>query len=120
MSPATITPLRRPARRDGAATTTRSLPDRFDVHEVPAFRRDVADALARGDLVAVVDASAVRFLDVAAIDALVAARLQCRAQGGELILAAPSPAARIVLELAGRYEACNPVEIDAVVTAVAA
>jgi len=120
VSPAAITPLHPATHPHHGATATRVLPDRFDVHEVPAFRHDLTDALTGGDLVVVVDASAVRFLDATAIDALVSARLQCREQGGELILAAPSPAARIVLELAGRYEACNPIEIDDVTMAVAA
>jgi anti-anti-sigma factor len=110
MTLATLEPTT--ARHDSGSTATVMLPDRFDVHQVPRFERSIADALEVGNAVAVVDASQVRFLDVTAIDALTAARLRLRRQGGELVLAAPSCAARIVLELAGRYEACNPVEAD--------
>ncbi len=58
----------------------------------------------------VVDASEVRYLDRSAIDCLIEARLRCMDHGGDLTLAAPSVAARVILELSGRYDAMNPIE----------
>ena len=64
---------------------------------------------AAGPAVAI-DASEVRYLDRSAMDSLIEARLRCMDHGGDLTLVAPSAAARIILELSGRYDALNPTE----------
>lgn len=88
---------------------TIALPQRFDVHEVPQFASAIEQIRTAGTVV-VIDASQVRYLDGRAMDALIEARLQCMDRGGDLTLAAPSVAARVILELSGRYEALNPIE----------
>ncbi len=85
------------------------LPQRFDVHEVPQFLSTIERILAAGT-VAVIDASEVRYIDRSGMDSLMEARLRCMDHGGDLILAAASVAARVILELSGRYDALNPSE----------
>jgi anti-anti-sigma regulatory factor len=89
------------------------LPTRFDIHETPRFEAAARQAGSRGGVVEI-DAGAVRHMDQSAIDALIATRLRCLDLGGDLVLAASSVAARVILELTGRYAALNP--IDPVVT----
>ncbi|CAN5561031.1 hypothetical protein BH11ACT6_BH11ACT6_24320 [soil metagenome] len=88
---------------------TMVLPQRFDVHEVPQFASDL-DRLVTAGSVVVIDASEVRYMDGRGMDALIKARLRCMDHGGDLKLANPSVAARVILELSGRYEALNPIE----------
>lgn len=88
---------------------TVTLPQRFDVHEVAQFAAAI-DRIAIAGAVVVIDASQVRYLDGSAMDALIDARLRCMDHGGDLTLATPSVAARVILELSGRYEALNPIE----------
>lgn len=83
------------------------LPRRFDVHQVACFEAAVNRVSESGALV-VIDASAVRYLDRSAMDALIQARLRCIDHGGDLTLSDLSVAARVILELTGRYEALNP------------
>lgn len=83
------------------------LPRRFDVHEVARFEAAVNRVSMPGTLVAI-DGSAVRYLDRAAMDALIQARLRCIDHGGDLALSDLSVAARVILELTGRYDALNP------------
>jgi anti-anti-sigma factor len=85
------------------------LPQRFDVHEVPQFASDLDRIVTAGSVV-VIDASEVRYMDRSGMDALIEARLRCMDHGGDLALAAPSVAARVILELSGRYEALNPID----------
>lgn len=100
---------------EGSATSGPSrvhtivLPPRFDIHEVPRFESTIDRIVTAGPVV-VVDASEVRYLDRSAIDCLIEARLRCMDHGGDLTLAAPSVAARVILELSGRYDAMNPIE----------
>jgi anti-anti-sigma regulatory factor len=75
--------------------------DRFDVHHLERFRADVARA--PGDLV--IDLSRTRFLDVAALQALVDARAALLDRNCELWVDGLSQAARITIELAGLAEA---------------
>jgi anti-anti-sigma factor len=88
------------------------LPQRFDVHEIPQVESMIAELVTAG-VVLVIDASEVRFMDRSAMDCLIEARLRCMDSGGDLALAAPSVAARVILELSGRYDALNPIEAAA-------
>lgn len=94
---------------ESAWTTTRTivLPERFDVHEVAWFDSEIDLAVGHATML-VIDASHVRYLDLRAMEALIAARLRCIDHGGELALANASVAARVTLELTGRYEALRP------------
>ena len=83
------------------APTIHQPADRFDVHQVERFRAEVARAT--GDIV--VDLGRTRFLDVAALYALVDARAALVDRGSELWIDGLSKTARITLELAGLAEA---------------
>ncbi|WP_176562073.1 STAS domain-containing protein [Mycolicibacterium palauense] len=99
----------RPAASAPRTIRTIDLPQRFDVHEVAEFHSAIDRAVAPGTDV-VVDASQVRYLDRSGMDALIQARLRCIDHGGDLTLAGPSVAARVILELSGHYEALNPAD----------
>ena len=88
-----------------------TLPPRFDVHEVAQFESAI-DRIVTAGTVVVIDASEVRYMDRSAMDALIAARLRCMDHGGDLTLSAPSVAARVILELSGRYDALNPTHAE--------
>lgn len=106
----TLTPVAQGVTTFGPGRVqTIALPERFDVHEVPRFDAMIDLISATGPVV-VIDASEIRYMDRHAIDRLVDARLRCMDRGGDLTLAAPSVAARVILELSGRYEALNPIE----------
>jgi anti-anti-sigma regulatory factor len=98
---------------------TVELPDRFDVHRVAPVRAEL-DGAGRPGAPVLVDASRVRFLDGAAIAALLEARAERLAHGGDLRLVSPSAAARITLELVGAWDACRPVPDAPAEIAVAA
>jgi len=98
-----------PATSGPRKVRTIVLPQRFDVHEVPQFKSAI-DRMVTAGPVAVIDASEVRYMDRSAMDSLIEARLRCMDHGGDLTLAAPSVAARVILELSGRYDALNPIE----------
>lgn len=85
------------------------LPHRFDIHEVAEFESSIGLPIEAGSVL-VVDASVVRYMDRAGMDSLIEARLRCIDHGGEMVLAEPSIAARVILELSGRYDALNPIE----------
>ncbi|MBX7455862.1 STAS domain-containing protein [Mycolicibacterium sp. 3033] len=89
-----------------------TLPERFDVHEIADFTAEVAGATALA-CVLLVDASAIRYMDRSGMDTLMETRLRCIDRKGEMVLLNPSLAARITLELSGRYEALNPADADA-------
>ncbi|MDQ1319280.1 MAG: anti-sigma factor antagonist [Actinomycetota bacterium] len=99
----------KPTRPGVGGIDTIVLPQRFDVHEIPRFELMVAGAVAAGGVLKI-DASEVRHLDRSAIDCLIATRLRCMDHGGDLTLVAASVAARVILELSGRYEALNPID----------
>ena len=105
MPSATVTPMNRSIEH----TTTILLPARFDVHEVAGFEARITQQASWATVV-ILDASNVKYLDGAAIASLLKARLRCLDLNGDLAIAAPSAATRIILELAGRYEALNPIE----------
>jgi anti-anti-sigma factor len=88
------------------------LPQRFDVHEVRRFE-SLIDQMMAGGVQVVLDASEVRFMDRTAIDALIDAKLRCMDLGGDLTLDEPSVAARVILELSGRFEAFDASEAAA-------
>lgn len=87
------------------------LPHRFDVHEIADFTSMVAGATGT-PCVLLVDASTVRYIDRSGMESLIQARLRCIDRGGDMVLLNPSLAARITLELSGRYDALNPVDPD--------
>ncbi|MCB1290036.1 MAG: STAS domain-containing protein [Mycobacterium sp.] len=99
------------AQSAGERVSMVELPQRFDVHEVAAFEALVAP-MSTGGTVLVIDASQVRYMDRTAMDYLLQARLRCMDHGGDLVLWAPSVAARVILELSARYEALNPQDED--------
>lgn len=70
-------------------------PTRFDIHQVPAFERWIAETIAAGRTRALVRCSAVRFIDVAAIEAVDRAA----DAGLHLQLVEQSSAVRITLQL---------------------
>ncbi|TXI37474.1 MAG: STAS domain-containing protein [Mycobacterium sp.] len=98
-----------PTRPGTGGIDTIALPQRFDVHEISRFESMVAERVIAGELLAI-DASEVRHLDRSAMDCLIATRLRCMDHGGDLALVATSVAARVILELSGRYEALNPID----------
>lgn len=98
-----------PTQTGTGSVRTIVLPQRFDVHEVSKFEGLIANMLAAGIQV-VIDASEVRHMDRSAMDCLIEARLRCMDHGGDLNLIAASVAARVILELSGRYEALNPID----------
>ncbi len=102
-----------PAISGPSRVRTIVLPQRFDVHEVPQFTAAIDQIVTAGPVVVVIDASEVRYLDRSAMDCLIEARLRCMDHGGDLTVAAPSVAARVILELSGRYDALNPIEAGA-------
>jgi len=74
-------------------------PERFDVHQIPDFESWVTDAAGAGASMLVIDCSAIRFIDLTAVEAIAAARSNHRIQ-----LADPSVAVSITYRLldAGR------------------
>ena len=88
-------------RNQAATTVLIHQPDeRFDTHQVDRFR----DAVSQADGDVVIDLGRVRFLDAAAMNALVEARAALIEAGAELWLDRLSQTARITLELAGLSE----------------
>ena len=76
-----------------------SLPSRLDVHEVATLRHHLLQLeLGRGHRV-VLDGSAVAHADGAGLGFLVSAQRECEAVGARLILASPSLALRLAIEL---------------------
>lgn len=74
-------------RRDGTAVVT--LSGRLDAVEAPALRAQLTRLLARGVRCLVVDLDGVHFIDSAGLAALVRARRDCRAAGGDVFLVRP-------------------------------
>ncbi len=77
-----------------------ALDDRFDAHEVGAFRAAV-DAVVKPGAVVRLDLAAVRFLDSTALAELLRARMALQQTGGQLILEPVSDPVRVILELTG-------------------
>jgi anti-sigma B factor antagonist len=89
------------SKRDHAVLLVRG---EIDIATAPAFR-DALDRLIReANSPAFADLSGVTFMDSSGIDALATARRQAEAGGVDLILVAPSPPVRTVLELTGLWE----------------
>ncbi len=83
------------------------LPERFDVHEVDRFLTRLHGVEPRAGDVVAVDASDVRFLDEAGIEALTEVQHWCSTRGALVKLTNPSTCARITLELAQRDDAAT-------------
>lgn len=75
------------------------LTGRVDVHVLDPLQRALSGLAPTGT--SRVEMEEVTFLDSAALAALVAAHRSHREAGGALVLAAPSQAARIILEVTG-------------------
>ena len=86
---------------DRAGTTVYHAPERFDAHVVDDFL--VVGRACRSDLL--VDLGAVRFIDTAALSALLSARTDLIDRGRELWLGDISTPARITMELTSIAEA---------------
>ncbi len=99
-----------PARLAAGSVRTIALPQRFDVHEISRFESSINQLITAGTEL-MIDASGVRHMDRSAIDCLITIRLRCMDHGGDLTLVAPSVTARVILELSGRYDALNPIDV---------
>jgi len=82
-----------------ATTTAVALHGRFDAFEVEGFDTTVMSALINGEPQVRVNLSNVSFIDSSGLAALVRVMKRAREQGGDLVLIAPSDAARVILEL---------------------
>ena len=81
---------------DGVTTLT--LDDRFDAHEVPAYRAAMAKVYAPRAIVRL-DLGAIRFLDSTALAELLRSRTKLLEVGGRLLLQPVSDPVRVLLEL---------------------
>ncbi len=79
---------------------TLALDDRFDAHEVGAFRAAVDPVVKPGAEVRL-DLAAVRFIDSTALAELLRARSALQQVDGQLILDPVSDPVRVILELTG-------------------
>lgn len=80
-----------------------SLDDRFDAHEVGAFRAAI-ERVTKPAAVVRLDLSAVRFLDSTALAELLRARAALLSIDGQLLLQPVSDPVRVILELTGLAE----------------
>lgn len=72
---------------------------RFDVHGMEEFNQAVIERVDADTPNVVIDLSAVEFMDSSALSGLVRTLKRSMTHDGSIVLAAPSPAARIILEL---------------------
>lgn len=81
----------------GAITT----PERFDAMTAPAIESALQGLITSGAKWVVCDLAATEYVSSAALRVLLAAAKGLRAAGGELVLSAPRPYVREILETAG-------------------
>jgi anti-sigma B factor antagonist len=107
----------RTERREGFSVV--HVDGELDLSTLTAFDDELGHGVAAGHLL-LVDLAGCTFIDSSALRALVRARKQARAAGGELAVAAPSQTARRVLEIAA-IDRFVPVfdTVDAAVTSLA-
>jgi anti-sigma B factor antagonist len=73
----------------------------IDLYTAPRLQAELGAALAAGPATIVADLSAVEFCDSTGMNVLLAAHRLAAERGGELVLAAPRPALRKILEVTG-------------------
>lgn len=79
-----------------------ALAGEIDLYTAPRLQSELTAALATGDVVnIVVDMSTVEFCDSTGMNVLLAAHRLATERGGSLVLAAPRPAVRKILEVTG-------------------
>jgi len=89
-------------RREGEALL--SVAGEIDLATAEAFRDQLRRLIAEAHSPALVDLSGVTFMDSSGVDALASARRRAGDAGVELILVAPSPPVRRVLELTALWD----------------
>ncbi len=85
--------------QDDYATLT--LKGEFDTFYCPALMQEVDDLLDRGINHMILDMRLVKFINSTALGAVIKAHKRCRAEGGELVVAQPSPFVRDVMTKVG-------------------
>ena len=92
--------LRADAHRAGGQVVVR-LRGELDVYSAPTLRRTLADINVRDGVKVALDVAELTFMDAAGLGALLAARRDVLARGGDMVLHAPSPAVSRVLRITG-------------------
>jgi anti-sigma B factor antagonist len=81
-----------------------ALAGEIDLYTAPRLQAELSSVLtATGPAMIVVDMSAVDFCDSTGMNVLLAAHRLAAERGGELVLAAPRPALRKILEVTGLH-----------------
>jgi anti-anti-sigma factor len=78
-----------------------TLKGEFDTFYCPALMQEVEDLVERGVNHLVIDMRLVKFINSTALGAVIKAHKRCRAEGGELVVAHPSPFVRDVITKVG-------------------
>jgi anti-sigma B factor antagonist len=89
------------AQAEQAGTPVLTVTGEIDLSAAGRFAQALTTAVTDGSGTALVDLSAVTFIDSSGVRELLAANRQAEAEGGELRLANPSAACRRVLEISG-------------------
>ena len=85
--------------QDDYATLT--LKGEFDTFYCPALMQEVESLVERGISLVILDLSRVKFINSTALGAVIKAHKRCRAEGGDLLIAQPSPFVRNVIKNVG-------------------
>jgi anti-anti-sigma factor len=85
--------------QDDYATLT--LKGEFDTFYCPALMQEVEALVERGISLLILDMSRVKFINSTALGAVIKAHKRCRAEGGDLLIAQPSPFVRNVMTNVG-------------------
>jgi anti-anti-sigma factor len=78
-----------------------TLKGEFDTFYVPALMQDVEALVERGICHLILEMRLVKFINSTALGAVIKAHKRCRAEGGELVIAQPSPVVRDVMTKVG-------------------
>ncbi len=76
-----------------------SAPEEIDITNASGLRAALAESAAHGTATSVVDLTRTQFCDTAGLHALVSARKQALAQGGDLLLVMTGPAVLRIFEI---------------------
>lgn len=103
---------------DDYATLT--LKGEFDTFYCPALMQEVEALVERGISLLILDMSRVKFINSTALGAVIKAHKRCRAEGGDLLIAQPSPFVRNVMKNVGidKLIALHETEADATKAAI--
>jgi len=89
------------SRREGEKAAVLSLAGEVDVANTPQMRDAALQLISAGVVRLVIDLSATEYMDSAGLGTLVGLRKRLRESGGELLLAAPKPRVRRLLDITG-------------------